>query len=302
MSLARSARPLLGSAVCFAIMASLARAVAPHVSGPQAAFLRFAAGTVVVLGLASLGRISLRPRHPRWLMVRGVAGGLAVLCYFLCIERVGVGVATLFNYTAPVWSLFLGWWLLGERPGRAVPAALVLTSAGVFLVAGGDIATSGASLWSIVGLASAVLSALALTAIRVVRRASRPGAVSESSWTVFASFTILGMLTTAPFSLPPYGAWTWPSPFDWILLAAMATASVIAQLLMTRALSQVTAVTTGIVHQLTVVLTLLAGALAFGERLTVRALVGSAVTMAGVLVAVRYAEPPRAPAASVEPD
>ena len=59
----------------------------------------------VVLGFLAIFRANLRPRRWGWVISRGVFGGIAVLLYFTCIEKIGVGIATLLNYTAPVWSM-----------------------------------------------------------------------------------------------------------------------------------------------------------------------------------------------------
>ena len=41
------------------------------------------------------------------LLYRGVFGGVAVLLYFLAIEHMPVGMATLLNYSSPIWSVTL---------------------------------------------------------------------------------------------------------------------------------------------------------------------------------------------------
>ena len=53
----------LASAVFFAIVAALARAVSSHIPGPQVAFLRFATGVVVTLVAVLLAHVDLRPRN-----------------------------------------------------------------------------------------------------------------------------------------------------------------------------------------------------------------------------------------------
>jgi drug/metabolite transporter (DMT)-like permease len=74
-------------------------------------------------------------------------------------------------------------------------------------------------------------------------------------------------------------------------LLAAALTSIAAQLAMTRALAHVTAVGSGVVLQLTPVLSLLGGVVLFGEVLSPRALVGALLTMAGVVWMVLAAGP-----------
>jgi drug/metabolite transporter (DMT)-like permease len=264
-------------------MALLARLVARSIPGPQVALVRFVIGVVVVLGAWLIFRVELRPRRWGWLFARGLFGGVAVLCYFACIEHLGAGRATLLNYTSPVWSLLFSWILLKERPRRHAFPALLLTLVGVVLIVGSGRTSWRVSGWDLVAVLSAVLSGMAVTSIRATRRRSEDGTPVESSWSVFASFTLLGMLATLPPVVPPLGHWVAPSAHEWLLLFCVGMTSVGAQLVMTRALKHVTATAMGIILQLTVVLTVLGGILFFDETMSMRSAIGSMITVAGVL-------------------
>jgi drug/metabolite transporter (DMT)-like permease len=271
-------------------MAMVARLLARSLPGPQIAMVRFAIGVIVVLSLLALLRIQLRPKRWGWLLSRGVFGSTAVLLYFTSIEKIGVGIATLLNYTSPVWSMMFAWSLLRERPHKQALAALVTTLVGVALVTSGQ--TQGWRLggWELLGTLSAVLSGMAITSIRASRRTGSDGTPSESSWTVFASFTTLGLLATIPTVVPPLGSWVRPSVTQWLLLVVCGLLSVGGQLLMTSSLGRLTAASLGIIQQATVVLAMAGGIVFFAEPLSLRGAVGSIVTMAGVLWSVR-AEP-----------
>jgi drug/metabolite transporter (DMT)-like permease len=285
----RASASLLVSATLFAAMAMLARLVSRSIPGPQVALVRFSFGVAVVAGAWAVFRVELRPHRWRWLIARGLFGGTSVLLYFTCIEHLGVGRATLLNYTSPVWSLLFGWILLKERPRPHAVPALVLTLVGVVLIvgrAGGAWRVSG---WDLLGELSAVFAGMAVTAIRAARRSGDDGTPAESHWSVFASFTLLGMLATLPPVLPPFGHWVVPSARAWLLLLFVGVTGVWGQLIMTRALKHITATAMGIIHQVTVALTVLGGLIFFGETLTLRSAIGSAITVAGVLWVV-YSE------------
>jgi drug/metabolite transporter (DMT)-like permease len=276
----------VAASALFAAMAMVARLLARTLSGPQIAMVRFAIGIVVVVGLVVSGRAALRPRRWGWLVSRGVFGGTAVVLYFASIARIGVGVATLLNYTSPVWSMVFAWLLLGERPRRAALVALAMTLMGVGLLAGGTGVRWHIGGWEITAALSAVLSGMAITSIRASRMPAADGSAGEDSITVFASFTTIGFLATLPVVLLPYGGWTAPSPSAWALLGLCGLLSVAAQLLMTSALGRLTTVGMGILQQSTVVLAMTGGMLAFGETLSPRGLLGCAITMAGVVTSI----------------
>ncbi len=276
----RASTSLLLSASLFGVMALGARVVSARIPGPQIAFVRFAAGMLTVLGARWTIGISLRPTRWRWLVARGVAGGLAVLCYYSAIARIGAGLATLLNYTAPVFSLLLGWAMLGERPRRDAIIALALTLLGVGLVVGFD--NLRTSTWAMVAVMSAVFSGVAVTSIRAARRPVAGGAPAESTWTVFASLSTVGALATIPSTFGPFGQWVAPTPREWTVLLFVAGSSIVAQLIMTAALKHVTAVGSGIIHQLTPIIALGGGVLWLHESLSARAALGCLVTLGGV--------------------
>jgi drug/metabolite transporter (DMT)-like permease len=292
---------LVASAVLFGFMAVAARIASRTIPGPEVAMVRFAVGVLAVCLAVAVGRATLRPKRWGWLLLRGIFGGMAVFLYFSCIERVGVGLATLLNYTVPVWSMLLGWWLLGERPRRSAVGALALTLLGVVCVVGGSLRAVTNGIWALAGVCSAIFSGVAVTSIRAVRRRGAAGEGSESAWTVFASFTGFGLLVTLPGVFGPLGRWVAPNPYEWGLLAGVGVISVVAQLMMTQALEHVTGATMGIIHQLAVVVAVLCGVLFLGERLTGWSLVGSIVTVSGVawtvLATSRPVPPPVVPGA-----
>lgn len=278
----------VGSAALFALMAVGVKMLAGRVPAAQVASVRFGAGLALVVALALSRHVRLRPTRWRWLVVRGLAGGVAVILYFACVQRVGVGLATLLANTAPVWSLLFAWTLLGERPRSRSLVALAVTLGGVLLIVG-DAGSLRGGTWMGLGVLSAVVSGLAVTSVRAARRTQiavadgAPALPPESAFTVFASFTGIGFLATLPGAL---GSWTTPSPGDWGWLALVASASIAGQLAMTEALGHVTVVVSGIIHELTVVLTLGAGWLLFGEVLTSTSACGALVTILGVIWAI----------------
>jgi drug/metabolite transporter (DMT)-like permease len=276
----------LASSLLFASMAMVARLLSRTIPGHQVALVRFVTGVVVTVLAYAILRLDLRPRRWGWLLSRGIFGGAAVLLYFHCIEKIGVGMATLLNCTSPVWSMMFAWLFLGERPRKQAGVALALTLLGVALVTSTRAQALRLGTWEMVGVLSAVFSGIAITSIRATRMEDPRGRPSESSWTVFASFTFFGSLTTLPTVLPPIGSWVAPTLREWFLLGGCSLLSVVAQLLMTRALGRLTAVGMGIIQQTAVVLTLVGGWLFFQETISPLGAVGSLLTISGVLWSV----------------
>lgn len=264
------------SAVLFGAMAFAAKLASARLSGSQVAMIRFAIGLIPALLIPRYRHRAFTFQRLDLLFYRGFFGGLAVLAYFIAIEHIHVGVATLLNYTAPLFSGILSILFLHERISPKVLLPMPIALAGVLLVVQAN-ARPGAFLgfgtWELVGLASAVLSGAAVTAMRAARQ-------TENSWAVYTSFCLLGTLLTAPFAI---ATWKQPTPDEWMSLAATSLFAIGAQLLLTFSLRWVDAMTVGVISQLAVIVAMLLGVTLLAEHLTPMAIAGAALTIGGVV-------------------
>jgi len=264
------------SALLFGAMAFAAKLASARLSGSQVAFLRFFTGLAPALLIPRYRRSAFTFTRLDLLFYRGFFGGLAVLCYFVAIEHINVGVATLLNYTAPLFSGVFSILFLHEKISPKVLLPMPIALAGVFLVVHaharpGDILGFGT--WELVGLASAVLSGAAVTAMRAARQ-------GENSWAVYTSFCLLGTILTAPLAI---ATWKTPTADEWVLLGLTSIFAIGAQLLLTFSLRWVDAMTVGVISQLAVVVAMILGVTVLHEHLTITAVTGAALTISGVV-------------------
>jgi drug/metabolite transporter (DMT)-like permease len=266
---------MLAAATMFGLMAFSAKIASRRLAGPEVAIFRMAVGLLPCLLVPRYRRAAMHFQRVDLILYRGIFGGIAVMLYFLAIEHTTAGLATLLNYTAPIWSGLFSALFIGERVSMKVLVPLPFALVGIyFVVHGGPL---GFGRWEIAGLLSAVASGAAVTAMRAARRA-------ENSWSVYASFCFFGLLVNAPLALRD---WKMPLGVDWIALAGTAAFAMGAQLLLTFSLRWVDAMTVGVISQLAVLIAMALGALFLEERITPMAAVGSALTIAGV-VGVTY--------------
>lgn len=278
---------MAASAVFFALMAFAAKIASADLSGSQVAFVRFIIMMLPVVAVPRLARKAVEYKRLDLLIYRGVFGGVAVLLYFLAIEHIPVGIATLFNYSSPIFSVPFAALFLGERVDRRLLLPLVAALTGLFFVATGNHGTGPLlhlGVWEMVGVGSSILSGAALTAIRAARR-------SEGSWSIYGSFSLCGLLATAPFALATFRR---PTTTEWLLLVFIGVSSVVAQLLMTWAYRWVTNLQAGVISQLTVVTSMLLGVIFLGDRLAPLQLLGTALTVVGVMGVAWSQSTPRA--------
>ena len=264
------------SAAMFGAMAFSAKMASARLSGPQVAMVRMAVGLLPVLLVPRYRRAATTFQRLDLLLMRGVFGGIAVLLYFLAIEHINAGVATLLNYTAPIWSGLFSMLFIGEKLSPKVLIPLPIAFLGVFLVVQSHFSSNAGfefGPWALAGACSAIASGAAVTAMRAARR-------TESSWSVYGSFCLLGLIVTAPLGIL---TWQAPTPVDWLWLIATALFAIFAQLNLTFSLRWVDAVTVGVISQLAVVIALALGAIFLGDTITPQAALGALLTISGVL-------------------
>jgi drug/metabolite transporter (DMT)-like permease len=261
---------MTASATFFGLMAFSAKLASARLSGPQVAMIRFAVGLIPALAIPRYRRAAMHFERLDLLFLRGFFGGVAVLCYFLAIAHINVGVATLLNYTAPIFSGLFSMLFIGERHSARVLIPMPIAFLGIILVVR---AQPSFGKWELFGLLSAVSSGAAVTAMRRARR-------GENSWSVYTSFCLLGLFTCAPFGI---ATWRNPDPSEWMPLALTSLFAIGAQLLLTFSLRWVDAMTVGVISQIAVPISMVLGATLLHETITPMAIFGALLTIAGVV-------------------
>jgi drug/metabolite transporter (DMT)-like permease len=256
-------------------MAFAAKLASAQLTGPQVACVRFAVGILPCLLIPAYRHLAFQFRRVDLLLIRGFFGGMTVLLYFAAIAHIDVGVATLLNYTAPLFSGVFSVLFIGERISAKVLFPLPVALTGVYLVVRahahpGDVLGFGR--WELCAIAGAMCSGLAVTTIRAARR-------SENSWSVYMSFNLLGLMVCLPFSFP----WHVPERSSISALAGTALFAIVGQLLMTFSLRWVDAMTVGVISQLAVIVSMALGATLLHEVIPPMAAVGAMLTISGVL-------------------
>jgi drug/metabolite transporter (DMT)-like permease len=269
---ARARLLLFGAGVFFGLSAVLARvATQAGMNGGQVTFARFVLGMVFVGGIFVARPGTFRPRRKALLVSRGFFGGIAALLYFLSIERIPAGEATLLNNTFPIWAVLLSLFVLNERPTIHLGVGLALASAGVFLVLGGGGVSLGLGVGEILGIVSAVCGGAAVTSIRALR-------ATDNAPTIFFAFAVGGAAASLPYAFAP-----WPSaPLAWLALLGVGVVAFLAQLFMTEAYGALSVPEAALWQQLTPIASYL-WALTIGERIGGWTLVGVLLGVAGIV-------------------
>jgi len=263
------------SCVLFAAMALFARMLSAELPSHEVVLLRF------LIGLACMGAYYGARRtlpdvpRPRLWVLRGLLGGGAVFFYFLAIQKLEVGPATVLNYSSPLYAAVFAAFFLGERLTRSVVFGILIASFGSALVA---MSASGGHLvlgtGAMCGLLSAFLGGAAMTTVRSLRS-------DTSSGSIYVSFCAFGSLWALPFCLHH---WVALNPRALLLALGVGAFSIAAQLVFTYAFRYVTAARGSATTQLTAAFTWALGVFVLGESLLPLAVFGAAICVGGVLL------------------
>lgn len=259
-----------------AFMKSAALVLGPY----MAAFLRalFAFALVMPIWLAG------RPRWPerrvmKVHLTRGVVGSLMALTFFLSLTKLPLAETIAISFIAPIISLYLAALLLGEqvRP-RAIWGAL-LGLAGVLLIVGGKFGRGNLDEDTLLGLAAIITSALLYAWNLVLQRQQALIAKPTEVATFYMGTASLAYLLAAPWF------------FEMPRLDALSDVGVGAVLTVAGALTMAWAYARAEAQVLVpleysgFVWASLFGWLLLGERVTLTAVAGAALIVAGCWVA-----------------
>ncbi|MEM6371495.1 MAG: DMT family transporter [Pseudomonadota bacterium] len=156
----------------------------------------------------------LATKRPGAHLTRSACGALAMFTSFAAIARLNVAEAIVIAQLTPVLMAIAAVVLLSERLTRWRVAGLVLGFAGVIVLVWPELDGAGTDrtrlVGYLIGLASAVLSALALIMVRSLNRTESPGAIAL----YFVVASMLGALVTLPWG------WVMPQGQTLVLLIA----------------------------------------------------------------------------------
>jgi drug/metabolite transporter (DMT)-like permease len=286
-------RPTVAAAAGAACIASSATLVRLADVAPATAATFRCLYALPVLGLLLLRedrRLGNRPARDRRLAAAaGVFFAVDLVLWHHDLAAVGAGIATVLGNLQVVVVGFAAWWLLGERPGRRLVAAVPVVLIGVVLISG--VIGSGAygahpGLGVAFGLGTSIAYGVFLLLLRAgssdLRRVAGP--LFDATAVAVPVCVVLGLLTGGVDLLP-----TWPA-HGWLVVLAL-TSQVVGWLLIAVSLPRVPAALTSVVLLLQPVASVALAAVVLDERPSQVQLLGCAIVLAGVVAATAGRRP-----------
>ncbi len=264
---------MICSAMLFSLMSVLVRIAADEygVNAWLTAEVRFVVCMVLVYAFSFISREPLRFVNRRWLVSRGLFGGLSASIYFYSITKIGIGKSTIFTYTYPLWAALLAPLLLQERIKLGVLAAVLASLGGLYLIIVPPEGLGQTSWFDLVAIIGGLFAGWAILSIKKLH-------ATDTSRAIIFSQSFFGFFIVAAPSHAHGYASAWPA---WGILIAVGLIAAAAQLQMTHAYRFIGATEGSLLSMLTPVMSVGLGVLVFHEAVTTRSLIGCIIVLLG---------------------
>jgi len=214
---------VLGSLI-FTAVGVFIRLASAHLDSLQIAFFRSAFGLVFVIPLLLHRRFNPFATDRLWEHFnRAVMGTAAMVCGFYAVSHLLLADATAISFSQALFITVIAALLLRETVRWRRWSATIVGFAGVVIMMHPGPGTL--QIAALVAVANAFLSAMAVI---YVKRLSE----TESALSILATFAIFSTVLLLPIAV---FVWRWPTPLDWVYVAAIGLLATLGQYCMVRA-------------------------------------------------------------------
>ncbi len=226
-------RHMAAAAFFFSVMSLLVKIAGRRLPVPEIVLVRAIVTFVLTRAYLARRRISPWGRRRGLLLLRGLLGFGALVCFFYSVVHLPLAEATVIQYMNPVFAAVMAALILGERLRVRDGAYVAASFAGVLIVARPSIlfgsgAQELAPLAVGAALLGAILSAGAYVAVRALTRTEEPLVIVL----YFAAVSVAGSVPLAALEA------VWPTGAEWLVLLGVGLATQLGQVFLTKGLRE----------------------------------------------------------------
>jgi len=228
---------MLGAAFFFSLTSALSKWLGKEFHIVQLVFFRNIVGVVFII--SSIWRRPMRQEGGKLglLIFRGIVGTLSLYMLFYAIQTLGLGRASTYQYTYPIFLALFSWLLIGETLNSREWTAIFIGFSGILFVFRPDLSISLRD--NALGLGNALLTAVSYLSIRQL------GLVYDTR-AIILSFMLSGIVmpiismwvgTYYPVENLDFliGTFRWPdNAYQWLGFLALGLAALIGQKMLTQ--------------------------------------------------------------------
>lgn len=228
---------MLGASFFFALMSAVSKWLSRDFHIVQLVFFRNIIG-VLLIGSSIVQRPMKQTGGKSGLLIfRGVVGTLSLYLLFYAIQNLGLGRASAYQYTYPIFLAFLSWLFLGEKLNLTEWVAILLGFAGILFVFRPDLSMPLRN--HMIGLGNALLTAVAYLAIRQLGQVYDTRAIVLSFMLSGIILPVFSMVIGTYFPNDQLdfliGTFKWPATLmHWLGFLVLGITAMIGQIMMTQ--------------------------------------------------------------------
>lgn len=221
-------------------------------------------------------RVKLFGNNRKILIVRGVAGSIALILSFATLQAIPLASAVTLMFLSPVFTAILGIWVVKERVKWIQWLFFAVCLGGILIIRGFDERVS--LFWAIMGIGAAFFSGIAYNMIRKLRQTEHPLVI------VFY-FPLVSLPITLFYFL---FEWVTPVGHEWLVLILVGVLTQIAQYFLTKAYQSEELNQAAGVQYMGILYALGLGWVLFDETFNLMTYLGMSLVLAGVILNVVY--------------
>ena len=257
--------------VLFVMVTGLVKYLGPTMPAPQAAFLRYALGLILLVPMLPFREgLRLQKHQLRLSVWRGVLHSGAVTLWFFAMARIPIADVTAMNYMAPIYVTIGAALFLGERLALRRLGAIAFALLGVIIILRPGFREIGAGHMAMV-LATLFFAVSYLLAKRLTDE--MPAGLVVVLLSVIVTIALLPMALVV---------WVPPSGFDLIILFLVACIATLGHYTMTLAFKATSISVTQPVTFLQLVWAVTLGVVVFGEAVDPFVVLGGVIILGSV--------------------
>ncbi len=251
-----------------------------HYPGHELVLARSIVSFIISFAVIKYRKLPTWGNNKKWLIIRGLAGTIALTIFFYTIEHLPLAVATTVQYLAPIFTLIFAMIILKERIKTLQWIFVGFAFIGIALIAYDKLINSKSNLedvsllWIGMGILSAVFSGIAYTAIIKLKSTDSPIAI-----VMYFPLIAIPLMT-----LMCLWEFTFPRGIEWLFLLIIGLFTQLAQILLTRAFHSGSAAVIAPVQYIGAIYAFLIGFLLFDETLSILVDIGIIIVMLSVLI------------------
>ena len=262
---------MLAASALFAIMNACVKALGREIPTLQVVFFRGFIMFLIVSVMIYKQKQSFLGTNKLYLLLRGLAGTLALSMYFYTLQRMPLASAVTIQYLSPIFAVLLAVVILKEHITKLQLLFFIVSFSGVVFIKQFDTRISLTLVG--IGVLSSIISGFAYNMIRKLRHHEHP-------LTIIFYFSVISSFGILPFAI---SSWVNPDLNQWMLLVLIGILTYFAQITMTKAYQMESMKNVAGIRYLGVLYALILGFFLFGEFFDWRALLGMILVTLGIL-------------------